>query len=195
MWTLTDMTKKLNWEKRRFDFRPKTNIKDENEFRKGDMAARWLERAEQRQADQRKHQHQHKRKHKHKHKHKHKQPRPAEPGPVQPVTRPRPAGPNERPHAEGGLVIPMSFPRWPRALREIGLTKKQIRRHLHGKHIGPPPETRGPTSEKSRPSCEDQRAALMERRREREDYEFRGIDRSNPYAQRPGVDMSTPPWE
>jgi hypothetical protein len=80
-------------------------------------------------------------------------------------------------------------------LREIGLTKKQIRRHLHGKHSGPPPETRGPTSEKSRPSCEDQRAVLMERRREREDYEFRGLDRSNPYAQRPGVDMSTPPWE
>jgi hypothetical protein len=53
MWTLTDMTKALNWEKRRFDFRPKTNIKDENEFRKGDMAARWLERAEQRPADQR----------------------------------------------------------------------------------------------------------------------------------------------
>ena len=82
-------------------------------------------------------------------------------------------------------------------LCEIGLTGEQIRRHLLlGKHSGPLPETRGPTSEKSRPSSEDRRrVALKERRREREDYEFRGLDRSNPYAQRPGVDMSTPPWE
>jgi hypothetical protein len=38
---------KLEWEKRKFDGVPKLSIKDEAEFRQGDAAARWLEKAEE----------------------------------------------------------------------------------------------------------------------------------------------------
>ena len=40
------MAKKLNWEKLRYDRRPKLSISDEGEFRTHDVAARWLEGAE-----------------------------------------------------------------------------------------------------------------------------------------------------
>ena len=76
------MTKMINWQKRKFDSRPKTNINDENEFCKSDMAAKWIEQEVRRLAYQRKQ------------KRKHKQ-RPAQP--AQPVMRPRPAGPDETP--------------------------------------------------------------------------------------------------
>jgi hypothetical protein len=90
MWSNAAMTKQLDWEKRRFDTRPKTSIKDENQYRKGDMAARWIARAEQRLADQRKHTP----------KHKQKQRRRQRREPVQPVMRPRPADPGEKPPGE-----------------------------------------------------------------------------------------------
>lgn len=37
----------LNWQKRKFDFKPKRALKDEEEFCKADRAARFIERAEQ----------------------------------------------------------------------------------------------------------------------------------------------------
>lgn len=37
----------LNWRKRKFDFKLKRALKDEEEFRKADRAARFIERAEQ----------------------------------------------------------------------------------------------------------------------------------------------------
>ena len=46
MWTQQAMAKRIDWEKRRFDQRPKVSIADEAEFRKQDAAAHWLEHAE-----------------------------------------------------------------------------------------------------------------------------------------------------
>jgi hypothetical protein len=40
------MARKINYEKRRFDNKRTLNIKDESEFRKGDVAARWIARRE-----------------------------------------------------------------------------------------------------------------------------------------------------
>jgi hypothetical protein len=37
----------LNWQKRKFDFKLKRALKEEEEFRKTDRAARFIERAEQ----------------------------------------------------------------------------------------------------------------------------------------------------
>ena len=37
----------LNWQKRKFDFKLKRGLKDEEEFCKADRAARFIERAEQ----------------------------------------------------------------------------------------------------------------------------------------------------
>jgi hypothetical protein len=42
------MARRLNWQKRAFDFKPKRAFKDEEEFRKADWAARFIERAEER---------------------------------------------------------------------------------------------------------------------------------------------------
>ena len=41
------MAPRLNWEKRAFDLKPKRALKDEEEFRKTDWAARFIARAEQ----------------------------------------------------------------------------------------------------------------------------------------------------
>jgi len=41
------MARRLNWEKRAFDLKPKRALKDEEEFRKTDWAARFIARAEQ----------------------------------------------------------------------------------------------------------------------------------------------------
>jgi Sodium:dicarboxylate symporter family len=41
------MARRLNWQKRAFDFKPKRALKDEEEFRKTDWAARFIERAEE----------------------------------------------------------------------------------------------------------------------------------------------------
>ena len=41
------MARRLNWEKRAFDLKPKRALKDEGEFRKTDWAARFIARAEQ----------------------------------------------------------------------------------------------------------------------------------------------------
>jgi hypothetical protein len=46
MWTNASMARAINWERRRFDGKRTLNIKDESEFRKGDVAARWLVRRE-----------------------------------------------------------------------------------------------------------------------------------------------------
>ena len=46
MWTAEAMARKIDYEKRRFDNKRTLNIKDESEFRKGDVAARWLARRE-----------------------------------------------------------------------------------------------------------------------------------------------------
>jgi hypothetical protein len=50
MWAEAAMAKQLNWEKRRFDRSPKMSAKDETEFRKNDLAARWLADTEERAA-------------------------------------------------------------------------------------------------------------------------------------------------
>jgi hypothetical protein len=44
------MAKRLDWEKRKFDRVPKLSIKNEEEFRQKDGAARWLAKAEEWQA-------------------------------------------------------------------------------------------------------------------------------------------------
>ena len=49
MWSVASMSKALDWDKRRFDNRPKTSITDEAEYRKSDLAARWLAKAELRE--------------------------------------------------------------------------------------------------------------------------------------------------
>ena len=41
------MARRLNWEKRAFDLKRKRALKDEEEFRKTDWAARFIARAEQ----------------------------------------------------------------------------------------------------------------------------------------------------
>jgi hypothetical protein len=48
------MVKRLDWERRRFDGRKKTSVTDETEFRKDDVAARWIAQAEAWQVHQRK---------------------------------------------------------------------------------------------------------------------------------------------
>jgi hypothetical protein len=40
------MAKAINGERRRFDGKRTLSVKDESEFRKGDVAARWIARAE-----------------------------------------------------------------------------------------------------------------------------------------------------
>jgi hypothetical protein len=40
------MAKAINWGRRRFDHKRTLNVKDESEFRKGDVAARWIARRE-----------------------------------------------------------------------------------------------------------------------------------------------------
>jgi len=40
------MARKIDWERRRFDQKRTLSVKDESEFRKGDVAARWLAKAE-----------------------------------------------------------------------------------------------------------------------------------------------------
>jgi hypothetical protein len=40
------MAKQLDYEKRKFDGRRTLNIKDESEFRKGDVAAKWIAKRE-----------------------------------------------------------------------------------------------------------------------------------------------------
>jgi hypothetical protein len=54
MWSERAMARRLDWEKRRFDRHPKLCIKDEVEFRSHDVAARWLEKAEAREARRKK---------------------------------------------------------------------------------------------------------------------------------------------
>src|SRR6516162_3330940 len=46
MWTQQAMVNRIDWEKRRFDGRRKLSVKDESEFRKNDLAAKWLARKE-----------------------------------------------------------------------------------------------------------------------------------------------------
>jgi hypothetical protein len=41
------MARRLNWQERAFDFKAKRALKDEEEFRKTDWAARFIARAEQ----------------------------------------------------------------------------------------------------------------------------------------------------
>jgi hypothetical protein len=52
MWSHQSMAQKLSWERRKFDSRAKTNIRDEQAFRETDVAARWLAQAEERQKPQ-----------------------------------------------------------------------------------------------------------------------------------------------
>jgi hypothetical protein len=42
-----DMARRLEWEKRRHDFRLKLSIADEDEYRSRDFASRWLLRRDQ----------------------------------------------------------------------------------------------------------------------------------------------------
>jgi hypothetical protein len=46
MWSAEAVARKIDYEKRRFDNKRTLNIKDESEFRKGDVAARWLARSQ-----------------------------------------------------------------------------------------------------------------------------------------------------
>jgi hypothetical protein len=79
----------LNWQKRKFDFKPKRALKDEEEFCKTDRAARFIERAEQvrraRRHERRKNVAPRKR-----------QSQADRPNAKSTVVRPDPAGPNER---------------------------------------------------------------------------------------------------
>jgi hypothetical protein len=45
------MVERLDWEKRASDSKTKRSLKDEEEFHKTDLAARWLKRAEQKNAE------------------------------------------------------------------------------------------------------------------------------------------------
>jgi len=45
------MARAINWEKRRYDHKRTLSVKDESEFRKGDVAARWLANAEAKLAE------------------------------------------------------------------------------------------------------------------------------------------------
>jgi hypothetical protein len=47
MLTEAVMARRRDWEKRRFDSRSKITIIEEQEFRDHDLAARWLQRAEE----------------------------------------------------------------------------------------------------------------------------------------------------
>jgi hypothetical protein len=51
VWSDAYMAKRLDWEKRSSESKPKRSLKDQEEFHKTDLAARWLKRAEQKNAE------------------------------------------------------------------------------------------------------------------------------------------------